>query len=84
MRNRYPYLNLALIYEVGPRKQEAVELYKQALECDPNYANAACYLGELYVELGQPDMAKASFQQALAAEPKHKRTLRQLKKLSGV
>jgi tetratricopeptide (TPR) repeat protein len=47
----------------------ALESCSQAVEIEPDFADAWNNLGTLLIELGRPDDACASFRRALAADP---------------
>ncbi|HTJ27521.1 MAG TPA: sulfotransferase [Candidatus Limnocylindria bacterium] len=51
------------------RLDEAVAAFRTALRCDPGYANAACNLGKVLVELGDLDEATIWFERAIELEP---------------
>ena len=52
----YNYLGFSL--RKLHRYPEAIENYKKALELDPKHKGAHEYLGEAYLEIGQPEEAK--------------------------
>jgi tetratricopeptide (TPR) repeat protein len=49
----------------------AVEAYRKAIECDPDFADAHCNLGSVYFNQDRRSLARECFERALAIEPGH-------------
>lgn len=52
-------------------QSEADDAYRNALACDPTFADAHCNLGALQQQRGDRDGARASYEAALRHEPAH-------------
>ena len=48
---------------------EALKLYRKALEADPKYYKAALYIGDCYVQKQEWDNAETAYQQAISIDP---------------
>jgi type IV pilus assembly protein PilF len=66
---------LAANYYRDGRLAIALEEAQRALQADPNYAPAHALLGVIYMELGDPREAEASFGRALRLEPENSNIL---------
>ncbi len=64
-----PYLGLAAFLHNQGRLSEALEVYRDALACDPQSPALLNNLGSLYRDLRQPAEAAAVYEQALQADP---------------
>jgi Flp pilus assembly protein TadD len=63
---------LAKAYRDKAQKAEAIRAAQKCVEIDPNFADAHYLLGQLYLETGQPDLARREmelFQAAKRKEP---------------
>ncbi len=66
------YRNLGyLAYERGALA-EAIEWYRRALSANPNDAEAAAWIGRIYLEQGQPKAALPYWEKAAALDPSPK------------
>jgi len=52
-------------------QSEAEDAYRNALACDPTFADAHCNLGALQQQRGERTSARASYEAALSHEPAH-------------
>jgi tetratricopeptide (TPR) repeat protein len=50
---------------------EAIEAYKRALECDPDFADAHCNLGSVYFNQDRLASSRICFERALVIDPEH-------------
>jgi tetratricopeptide (TPR) repeat protein len=50
---------------------EAIEAYKRALECDPDFADAHCNLGSVYFNQDRIASSRICFERALVIDPNH-------------
>jgi tetratricopeptide (TPR) repeat protein len=51
--------------------EAAADAYRQAIEADPDFADAHCNLGSVYFNQDRRDRARASFERAVELEPSH-------------
>jgi tetratricopeptide (TPR) repeat protein len=68
-------VQLANMYFDAERYTDAIVWYEAAIALKPNDPNVSTDLGVAYYYTNQPDRAIAQFQQSLAADPKHTKTL---------
>ena len=54
------FSNLGIICQASQRTEEAIVLYKKAIQINPNHKDAYTNLGSLYIDLGNFDQALAS------------------------
>lgn len=66
-----PYVNLALVYLKGGRRDDARDALERALALDPGHAAANTQLGILLREDGEFAAAEAAYRRALDANPDH-------------
>jgi len=50
---------------------EAIEAYKRALDCDPDFADAHCNLGSVYFNQDRIASSRICFERALVIDPNH-------------
>ena len=50
---------------------EAIEAYKRAIECDPDFADAHCNLGSVYFNQDRLASSRICFERALVNDPNH-------------
>lgn len=50
---------------------QAADAYRQAIEVDPDFADAHCNLGSVYFNQGRRDRARTCFERAVEIEPQH-------------
>ncbi len=50
---------------------EAIEAYKRAIECDPDFADAHCNLGSVYFNQDRLASSRICFERALVNDPSH-------------
>jgi tetratricopeptide (TPR) repeat protein len=50
---------------------EAIQAYKRALECDPDFADAHCNLGSVYFNQDRLASSRICFERALVIDPNH-------------
>ena len=63
------HVNLGVAYYELGKHQEEIESYKQAIEINPDYADAHYNLGYTYDELGKYKDAIESYKQAIRIDP---------------
>tara|TARA_Y100000031_G_scaffold80673_1_gene89018 strand:- start:625 stop:876 length:252 start_codon:yes stop_codon:yes gene_type:complete len=63
------YLDLGLAYGKSGKYEEAIESYTQAIEIDPDNAEAHWGLGAAYGKTGMTEKAIKSYKQALRIDP---------------
>ncbi len=63
--------------------REAIELYKQAVAIDPLHPEPYNNMGLVYLKLGDREMAKINFKQALAVDPSFRPAQDNLARLQG-
>jgi predicted O-linked N-acetylglucosamine transferase (SPINDLY family) len=63
--------DLALQHHRAGRLQEAERLYRQILVQEPNHADAMCYLGLIFGQLGRYDIAASLIGNAINLRPNH-------------
>ena len=78
VRNEGIFGNLAVICEIQGKKEEMVELLKEALSIKPNYPDALYSLGNILQEQGDLEGAITSYRQILAVEPNYPEVLNNL------
>ncbi|MFB0508607.1 MAG: tetratricopeptide repeat protein, partial [Thermodesulfobacteriota bacterium] len=61
--------NQGLSYFQDDRYQEAIESFKQAIQLEPDSAEAHCNLGNCYIQLGRYQEAIDACKQAIRIEP---------------
>jgi len=88
--NEAPYNNAARqVYDEGIQLAingqipEAEEKFKQAIELDPEYADAFFRLGRCYLKEQNYSAAKAMFSKTLAVDPSYAAAKKELKMLAG-
>ena len=78
VRNEIIFSNLAAICGTQGKKQEMVELLKEALSIKPNYPEALSNLGYVLQEQGDLEGAIASYRKALSIKPNYPEALSNL------
>jgi cytochrome c-type biogenesis protein CcmH/NrfG len=73
--NPAPRVQLGNLYFDAERYTDAAQWYEDALRLQPNDANVSTDLGVAYYYTNQPDRAIARFEQSLAIDPKHTKTM---------
>lgn len=68
-------VELGNLYFDAERYTEAIEWYSAALKVAPTDINASTDLGIAYYYTNKPDLALAQFEQSLAIDPRHAKTL---------
>ena len=63
------FSNLGIICQTSQRTEEAISLYKKAIQINSNYPDAYTNLGGLYKDLGNLDQALASTLKSLELKP---------------
>ena len=53
------------------RQQEAIDAYRRAVACDPDFADAHCNLGALHQQRGERPAARGCYEAAVGADPGH-------------
>jgi len=53
------------------RHEEAIEAYRRAIACDPDFADAHCNLGALHQQRGERAAARGCYEAAVGADPVH-------------
>jgi tetratricopeptide (TPR) repeat protein len=53
------------------RHEEAIEAYRRAIACDPDFADAHCNLGALHQQRGERAAARGCYEAAVGADPGH-------------
>lgn len=74
-RNAAPRVQLGNLYFDGERFEEAARWYTDALAINPKDVNVSTDLGIAYYYTNQPDRALQQFEQSLAIDPAHSKTL---------
>lgn len=71
IRPNYPeaWLGIAKAYQEKHMLAEAVNAAQKSIELDPTKSESYSILGSIYTEMAEPELAVASFDQALAIEP---------------
>ena len=64
------FARLGALYGQQQRREEAIAAYKQAIQCDPDYAPAHWSLANLYAELGKTEAEIYHRQQAMHCNPR--------------
>ena len=64
------HYELGSIYANEERYEEAIQNYKEAIELEPNYAQAHYNLGRLYENLGKSEIAEEEYRGAKKARKK--------------
>jgi len=72
--------NLAQIYMVYNRHEEALALFKRILSHSPQEVDSLVRIGEIYTRLGRLEEAKRSWEQVLQLAPHHEQARRALGK----
>lgn len=60
---------------------EAIAEYQLSAQADPKFAKPLVYIGDAWLQLGEPEKAVASYQQALVVDPQDKQAHRSLGEL---
>ena len=68
-RNISSYIALGRIFRWQKKKEESIELFKKALELEPNNVEAMIGLGRVYVFDDQWDKAEELYMKAMALDP---------------
>lgn len=76
-------LNYAYSLERFRKYEEALKHYQVATKLDPKYAKAYFGMGDIYLQLDQPDKAIKAYQKGLSIKPDDKRAARSLQKALG-
>ena len=63
------YAQIGMIYGEAGAWTQALDFLHRALKLDPGYEQAYVYLGNLYLQIKQPDTAAGYFLQAIALDP---------------
>ena len=63
------FYNTGLLMQRAGAMEDAVRLYRQAMESQPDFAEALLNLGHALKALGREDEAKSCWRQALAFKP---------------
>jgi Tfp pilus assembly protein PilF len=50
---------------------EAIEAYRRAIQCDPDFADAHCNIGSVYFNQDRLESARTCFERALQCDPRH-------------
>jgi tetratricopeptide (TPR) repeat protein len=53
------------------RQEEAIDAYRRAIACDPDFADAHCNLGALHQQRGERSAARGCYEAAVGADPDH-------------
>lgn len=69
-------VNMANFYQKNGRYAEAIEVWKQLLEADPDDLGARVGMSNAYFETGQHDLALGGLSQVLAADPRNGEALK--------
>ncbi len=67
--NALSHYELGVVYGQRGLNQEAIDQYRQAVECKPQYSQALNNLGNLLLQAGRVDEAISCFQKAVESEP---------------
>ncbi len=73
--NPAPRVQLGNLYFDAERYTDAVQWYEDALRLQPKDANVSTDLGVAYYYTNEPDKAIAQFEQSLAIDPAHTKTM---------
>jgi len=73
--NPAPRVQLGNLYFDAERYTDAAQWYEDALRLQPKDANVSTDLGVAYYYTNQPDKAIAQFEQSLAIDPAHTKTM---------
>ena len=73
--NPAPRVELANLYFVAERYDDAIKWYSDALRLSPKDVEVSTYLGMSYYYTNQPDKALEQFDRSLKLDPKHAKTL---------
>lgn len=65
---RWPYY-LAHLYQLTGERGRAIERFRRVVELDPANLPALVWLGEMYLDQGQPATAEGVYDRALALQP---------------
>ncbi|XP_014205883.1 Bardet-Biedl syndrome 4 protein [Copidosoma floridanum] len=74
-RLRLPYVALAKIYVAEGRINDAIVVYEEAFEAEPENEEIATELGQLYLGLGDTKRALQQFGMALARSPNYSKAI---------
>ena len=69
VKNERYAVNLGISYGKLGRYQEAIDMFKRAIQINPNFANSYPNLGKVLVLIGEYDEAKKQYQMAINKAP---------------
>jgi len=74
----YALLDQARQATLAGHHQQAIKLYDQCLKADPQFAMAAVFQGDAYLNIGNEERAIACYRQGIRLDPKEKQAHRYL------